>query len=57
MNGLESKFSTLHTFLAGSTSQMDVFAITETSELSDQGFLSNIVLEICQLRSILELSM
>ena len=45
VNGLESKFSTLHTFLAGSTSPMDVIAITETSEHIDHGFLSNVDLE------------
>ena len=42
VNGLESKFGTLHTFLAGAASQVDVIAITETSEHIDHGFLSNI---------------
>ena len=32
VNGLESKFDNLHTFLAGAVSAMDVVAITETSE-------------------------
>ena len=45
VNGLESKFGNLHTFLAGATSQMDVVAITETSEHIDHGFLSNIDME------------
>ena len=45
VNGLESKFSTLHTSLAGTTSQMDVIAITETSEQVNDGFLSNVDIE------------
>ena len=45
VNGLESKFGTLHTFLAGSTSKMDVIAITETSEQVNDGFLSNVKIE------------
>ena len=45
VNGLESKFSTLHTLLAGSTSKMDVIAITETSEQVNDGFLSNVKIE------------
>ena len=45
VNGLESKFDTLHTFLSGSTSKMDVIAITETSENKDHGFITNVELE------------
>ena len=45
VNGLESKFDTLHTFLSGSTSKMDVIAITETSENKDHGFITNVELD------------
>ena len=44
-NGLESKFDTLHTFLSGTASKMDVIAITETSENKDHQFITNIELE------------
>ena len=45
VNGLESKFDNLHTFLSGSNSAMDVIAITETSENKDNSFIGNISLE------------
>jgi hypothetical protein len=45
VNGLESKFETLHTFLNGSNSSMDVIAITETSEDQNLSFLSNMDME------------
>ena len=44
-NGLESKFDVLQTFLAGSSSAMDLIAITETSENNVQSFISNIDLD------------
>ena len=44
-NGLESKFDTLHTFLSGTASKMDVIAITETSENKDHQFITNVELE------------
>lgn len=42
VNGLESKFDNLHSFLAGSKSAMDIIAITETSEQDDHSFISNV---------------
>ena len=45
VNGLESKFDDLHTFLAGSLSAMDVVAITETSENTDHSFINNISMD------------
>ena len=45
VNGLESKFDNLHTFLAGAVSAMDVVAITETSENEKDSFISNISIE------------
>ena len=45
VNGLESKFDNLHTFLAGAESFMDVVAITETSENKDHSFISNISMD------------
>ena len=45
VNGLESKFDDLHTFLAGSLSAMDVVAITETSENTDHSFINNIAMD------------
>ena len=44
-NGLESKFHTLHTFLNGAVSAMDVIAITETSENKDHSFIKNISMD------------
>ena len=38
VNGLESKYNTLHTFLNGARTAMDVIAITETSETKDHSF-------------------
>ena len=45
MNGLESKFVNLHTFLNGSCSAFDVVAITETTEHIEHSFLKNISME------------
>ena len=45
VNGLESKFDNLHTFLAGTNSAMDVVAITETSENKDISFIKNVSME------------
>ena len=45
VNGLESKLEVLHDFLAGSTSALDVIAITETSEQNDTSFTSNVNLD------------
>ena len=45
VNGLESKFDNLHTFLAGNKSKMDVVAITETSENKDLSFIKNVSME------------
>ena len=45
VNGLETKFDTLHTFLSGAKSTMDVIAITETSENKDHSFLRNISID------------
>ena len=44
VNGLETKFDVLHTFLSGSRSAMGVLGITETSENSDDSFLANVSL-------------
>ena len=45
VNGFESKFDNLHTFLAGAESKMDVVAITETSENKDHSFINNISID------------
>ena len=45
VNGLETKFDNLHTFLAGTTSAMDVVAITETSENKDNSFITNVEMD------------
>ena len=45
VNGLESKFDSLHEFLAGASFALDIVAITETSEQSDNFFTSNVSLE------------
>ena len=45
VNGLESKFDNLHTFLAGNKSKMDAVAITETSENKDHSFIKNVSME------------
>ena len=45
VNGLESKFDSLHEFLSGTSSASDIVAITETSEQSDNFFISNVSLE------------
>ncbi len=44
VNGLESKFDTLSTFLAGSTTPPDLIGITETSEQNNSSFISNVSL-------------
>ena len=45
VNGLESKFDTLETFLGGATSAMDVIAISETSENADHSFIKNVEID------------
>ena len=45
VNGLDSKFEALHTLLCNTSSSMDAIAISETSELEDQSFLTNVSLE------------
>ena len=45
VNGLDSKFDNLHTFLAGSKSAMDVIVITETSEHLNNSFIRNVSLD------------
>ena len=45
VNGLESKFDNLQTFLSGAKSAMDVIAITETSESKDHSFIKNVSME------------
>ena len=45
VNGLESKFDALSTFLTCSTSFPDVIGITETSEQRDTSFISNVSLQ------------
>ena len=45
VNGLESKCDTLHTFLSGSHSAIDIIAITETSEHHSHSFITNVNLE------------
>ena len=45
VNGLESKYGTLHAFLNDAKSAMDVIAITETSENNDHGFFKNVSME------------
>ena len=42
VNGLESKLDSLQNFLSGSKSALDVIAISETSEHSDQSFITNV---------------
>ncbi len=45
VNGIESKFDSLHTLLCGTKSSMDAIAITESSECEDHSFLSNVSME------------
>ena len=45
VNGLESKFESLHEFLTGSISALDIIAITETSQQNDEFFTSNVSLD------------
>ena len=45
VNGLESKFENLHTFLSGSCSAFDIVAITETTEHKEHSFLKNVSME------------
>ena len=44
VNGLETKFDTLETFLGGAASSVDIVAITETSEHIDHSFIIIIIL-------------
>ena len=45
VNGLESKFDSLHEFLSGTSAKLDVVAITETSKKNEEFFTSNVSLE------------
>ena len=45
LNGLESKFDNLCEFISGTVHNIDVMAITETSEKNDVGFLNNVEIE------------
>ena len=45
VNGLESKFDALHDFLVNTKAGFDIVAIAETSEQSENSFLSNISIE------------
>ena len=45
INGLGSKVDNLYKFLSGTSTKMDILAITETSEKEDIGFLSNVEME------------
>ena len=44
-NGLESKLELLSAFISGSSSPLDIIGITETSELKDISFTSNVSLD------------
>ena len=56
VDGLETKFENLHSFLNGSKSAMDVIAITETTEDDELSFLSNVEIEGYDLFSTATLS-
>ena len=45
INDLGSKVDNIYDFLSGTSSKMDILAITETSEKEDIGFLSNVEME------------
>ena len=45
VNGLESKFENLHSFIKSSKSSMVVIALSETSENNDHSFLRNVEIE------------
>ena len=45
VNGLESKFERLRTFLECSKSSMNVIAITETSENENDSFVTNVSMD------------
>ena len=45
VDGLESKFENLHSFINGSKSAMDIIALTETSENDANSFLKNVKIE------------
>ena len=45
INGLGSKIDNLYEFLSGTSTKMDILAITEISEKEDTGFLSNVEME------------
>ena len=42
INGLESKFDNLHEFISNLSSDMDIIAITETSQKNDDFFTTNV---------------
>ena len=44
INGLDSKFDNLYEFISGTSSEFDIIAITETSQINDF-FTSNVSLE------------
>ena len=45
VNGLGSKFENLHEFLTIASSNMDIVAITETSQKSNENFIKNVTIE------------
>ena len=45
IKGLESKLDNLNEFLSGISYKIDVIALTETSEIEDTGFLSNVEMD------------
>ena len=49
ISGVESKLDNLNEFLSGSSSKIDVIALTETSEKEDTGFLTNVEREDLQI--------
>ena len=56
VNGIESKIDCLQMFLGGSKSVMDVLAISETSEHSEQSFITNVNMDGYRLFSTPSLS-
>ena len=56
VNGLESKFENLHSFINGSKSAMDIIAISETSENNDHSFFRNVEIDGYELFSTPTLS-
>ena len=45
VNGLESKFDNLHEFLSSASFNMDIVAITETSQKTNENFIKNVSIE------------